>query len=210
MSVFAIKNKKIKEHKDDLLVCEFCGKSGLKFSVYRRYVYIFTIPLFPIGGKSIKCECGNCGAECGETGKKQNYLSDAKTPAVMAVFIILLIAFFIFLAVTNVQKGNKKAEYIERPKAGDVYLIKDSGGGTVKYYFLKVKKVDAESVSVYHNELTYNELVTKIDPDDYFITNDEIEIYKEDLKEYFDKGIINDVIRNYDDSVNFANEKAQR
>jgi hypothetical protein len=46
--------------------------------------------------------------------------------------------------------------------------------------------------------------------DDYFITNDEIEIFKDDLKKYLDDGIINYVERGYGSSSNFMNEEEQR
>lgn len=206
MIIFGTRNKKIKEYEDELLVCEFCGKPGLKFSVYRHCVHVFWIPVFPVGSKSIECTCGNCGAQCAGAGKKNGYLSRTGTPAYMFTIFIFLFVLIIVASVLNIHNGRKKIEYINDPKPGDVYLIRDEGGNVLKYYFLKVEAVNEESVIVYHNVMTYDKFVTKMAPQDYFVTDDETEIFKEDLKEYLDKGIINSAKRNYGSSSNFTNE----
>ena len=103
----------------------------------------------------------------------------------MSLLILGVIAGYIF------QK-NAETGYIKNPKAGDIYLLKDANISS--YYFMKVLKVQNDSIIVNHNAIQYAFYVSKPQQNDSFMI-EELWISKKDLQEMYDKEIIQSVDR---------------
>ena len=68
------------------------------------------------------------------------------------------------------------------------------------WYFLRIAKMHGDTAVVYHSNLEYNAYVYRFNNDDYFVSGEESEYPTALLKSMFQKGIIANVFRDYDDT----------
>ena len=144
-----IKNGKIENEK-----CLKCNsKNLLYFSIFRRYVHITLIPIFPVG-KLVKIECDNCKELFDYEDlslSAQEKLRNEKLESSIWMFsgsIILLL--FIANSFNNYINDQKETEtLIKTPHVGDIYNLKFSNG---YYSTLKIDKINADSIYTTHND----------------------------------------------------------
>jgi hypothetical protein len=111
--------------------------------------------------------------------------------------LILVAGLVLFAIVANLNTQREKAKFVANPLVGDVYTIRHKEKDTTTYYFLKVSKINGDTISAYHNNLVYYSYVSKFNSEDFFIKEEEITFTKKDLKEMLDKDQINGVDRDY-------------
>jgi len=204
--IYGRKTIRIKRYNDPLVKCEQCGHDEQVFSVYQEYFHLFYIPFFPSSTKTVRCVCPKCEDRFNEK-KKNHYLSITRTPLYLYTGVILIAAFVIFLVINNIRTQKQKAEYVDNPAVGDVYLIRQEEKASRNYYYLKIFDIKEDTIELYHSALQYNRFVIKMDDSDYFVKDDTIRILKTDLKTLLEEGTINSVNRNYDKESQFRIEK---
>lgn len=124
------------------------------------------------------------------------------------LFISTLDLFFIaslivLLINVNIRTQKEKAKFVENPKVGDVYLIRKEENKLTSYYFLRVTKINGDTVLAYHNNLIYSGYITKLNGDDFFDTGEQLIFTKNELKQMLDKDEINSVERNFGSNEGF-------
>lgn len=200
--IFGRRTAKIKSYRDQSIKCEKCGQFDVKFLVYLEYFHIFFIPLFPSGIKEIEGKCNNCGRR-NFNQKKEDYLSLTRTPFYVytaPLLIAVLIGAGIYF---NLKTQKQKAEWIDHPIKGDVYLIRDQTENKKVFYWYKVSEVQDDSVKLFPNTLEYSMFVSVMDSSDYFITNKVITISRTYLKQLLTDHTINSVSRDYSEDSQF-------
>ncbi|SEC47907.1 hypothetical protein SAMN04489761_3107 [Tenacibaculum sp. MAR_2009_124] len=136
-------------------------------SVYGKYVYLYWIPVFPIGKRAFS-ECTNCKVTNDFSGMneklKQHSLDikkHTKTPvwywSGLGIFALLI--FFVFYYAQQHEKD--KVIYIASPEKGDIIEYKPSDF----YSTLKIVEVTKDSVYVVQNnyEIERRSKLYKID-----------------------------------------------
>lgn len=89
-----------------------------------------------------------------------------------------------------------------KPKVGDVYLIRKEIHDSTFYYFSRVARIQSDTVIVYPNTLQYFRFTSRLNDEDYFLT-EEFYFTKAELKQMLEKGEINSVYRTYGDYEGF-------
>jgi hypothetical protein len=106
------------------------------------------------------------------------------------------------MVIGNINTQKEKALFVADPKVGDVYRIRKDVKDSTYYYFLRVARIQSDTVIVYPNILQYFSFITKLNEEDHFITQ-EFFYTKKELSELLEKGEINSVERDYGDYEGF-------
>ncbi|WET03458.1 hypothetical protein [Flavobacterium sp. YJ01] len=144
-----LKNGFIKNEK-----CPKCGiENTLNFSIFRRYVFITMIPLFPVG-KTVNIECTSCKNLFyyeDLTLDGQEKLRNEKLESSIWMFsgTILLLLFLVYFANNYIQNKDDLTVLIKEPTVGDVYNLKFSNG---YYSTFKIDKITTDSIFTIHND----------------------------------------------------------
>ena len=119
-----------------------------------------------------------------------------------SLFILfgLLLAWVIY---ADQRDKNNTALFVADPKAGDVYIIKREQSGITLWSFLKAASVEGDTVLVYQNHLEYTGHVTTFNNDDYFESAEKRCLTKKGLKQLLDKGMIEEVKRDFEEAEGF-------
>lgn len=201
--VYGRSTSKIKEFTDHSQSCTSCKAFDLKVKVFRQYSHLYFIPLFPFGDKTADIRCNQCLAPVLIESIKKEYAQTARTP-VYLYSMLFLIGLFVAYIVYDIQQDKKNdLVFVANPKPKDVYLIKQEEKGSTSWYFLKVASVIGDTVMVFHNNLIYAGHTLKFNNDDYFVKSEQWYYTKKELKQLFEKGEINEVLRNYIDDDGF-------
>ncbi|MBO9150839.1 zinc-ribbon domain-containing protein [Chitinophaga sp. GCM10012297] len=186
-------------HEDLGAKCSHCGTMmSVQVFVYQKYAHIFWIPAFPLGKTG-----GSVCTHCKQTLKPKEMPNDlklsydslrsrAKTPIWTfsgLIVIGLIVTFGIFAAR---QSAAANAKMILAPQAGDVYEVKEAPGS---YTLYKVARVAGDSVYVLHNLYETNKSSGLADLMKKEFSPEEEAFTKNELKELFDKGTIDDIRR---------------
>ncbi len=191
---YGTRSAKIKKYDDAHVKCENCGEYKSRFIVHQRYAHLFWIPLFPVSKKHIYGECTNCKQEFFDE-KAVNYLAMTRTPWYLFIGL-LLFAMFVFSIIYGSHVDNKnKAEYIQNPMVGDVYLMRIDSEKSKSYFFMKVDEVQTDSVKLLFGAYEYTRFVSQMAKEDYFDEEDYNMLSREDLINLLDNGTINSIKR---------------
>lgn len=138
--------------------CPNCEtNSTMKYSAFGKYAHIYWIPLFPIS-KITVAECNSCKKtyefkELPESIKTKFQREKEKNPVKFPIWMFsgsFIIAALIGFAVYKSNETEKnEAEYIKKPKVGDVYSIKISDA---HFTTARVDKIDKDSVYLTDND----------------------------------------------------------
>lgn len=148
------KNSNIKNGIINQERCSKCDtENTLHFSIFRKYVYLTLIPLFPVG-KLVFINCSNCGKNFDYEDLNQNALlklanEKVKTSFWMFTGSFTLIVFLIYTLNNYLAKNDETQNLIKNPIEGDVYNLKFSNG---YYSNMKIDKVTKDSIYVTHND----------------------------------------------------------
>jgi len=192
--IYGKRQVKTKSYTHHEYPCKNCNDFDLKIDVYREYFHVFFLPLFPIG-KEIKIRCNNCGEPKWINSIQQQYEKSGSPPFYLYTGIILAVGLVLLVIVVNLNTQMQKAKFVANPLVGDIYTIRSDEKGTASYYFLKVSKVNGDTVHAYHNNLVYHSYVSTLNSGDFFVEGEELIFTKKDLKAMLDKKEINSVDR---------------
>src|SRR5690606_25185008 len=93
--------------------------------------------------------------------------------------------------------------FLQEPLAGDIYILKDNDEpSTYKYYLLKVKAIEEDSLVVSYNSYTYNGIPDKLEPEDGFYDFG-VKIAKSHIRTMDGKGEVKKIIRDYGDAEGY-------
>jgi hypothetical protein len=132
--------------------CLNCNqKDTVHITIYQKYLGVLQIPIVPLI-KSTRSKCSHCKEQFEEEDMPYAYgkyiddmKSSVKTPVWMFSglgLIILLGGLYWYL---EKKKQDNTREYIEHPKAGDIYKIKTKEG---KYTIAEVDLVYHDSIMI--------------------------------------------------------------
>lgn len=134
--------------------CPNCGGiNTLHFSIFRKYVYVTLIPLFPVG-KSVNIHCNQCDnyfdyEDLSEDSQEQ--LRNEKLQSSIWMFSgSIVITIFLLYSFSNyfIEK-DETSVLINTPLVGDVYNLKFSNG---YYSTMKIDKITNDSIFTTHND----------------------------------------------------------
>lgn len=115
------------------------------------------------------------------------------------LFIIpILFAILILFAVyENLATQKEKAILVANPQVGDIYTIRKDENNKTSYFFLRLVRINGDTVVAYHSNLEYSRYTSTLHEDDFFVKDDELYFSKPDLKKMLDDDEINSVKRRY-------------
>ncbi|OOV13231.1 hypothetical protein [Flavobacterium sp. LM4] len=134
--------------------CPKCNEENtLHFSIYRKYISLTLVPLFPVG-KTVFINCNHCDENLDYedlTESIQLKLRNEKLDATPWMFLgsIILIAFIIFSISNYFEEKDETSILIKNPIEGDVYNLKFSNG---YYSNMRIDKVTKDSIYTTHND----------------------------------------------------------
>jgi len=193
--IYGKKTARIKTATDNHEKCKNCGAFDISVVVLQEYFHFFYIPVCPVGPKNAKAWCHDCGQHFGSARFEKEYEDNAKTP--IYIYSIPLI-FFLLIVIgvfANLSTQKEKAEFIQNPKVGDTYLIRKDEKETTYYYFLKIKDINGDTITLYHNDRIYSSYPTSLAPIDSFVTMEPLSYTRLTLKRMLDADEINSVER---------------
>ncbi len=201
--IYGRRTARIKKYTDNQQFCQSCKAFDLTVEVYRDYYHLFFIPVSPFGDKTVRIRCRSCGEPMRLTAIEKHHASITKTPLYLFTFPILFAALVVILINVNLNAQKEKAIFVDSPKVGDVYRIRKDKNNRTTYYFLRVIRINKDTVVAYHTNLEYDGFTAKLNDNDYFVKEEELYFTKTELKQMLDKAEINSVDRNYGDYEGF-------
>lgn len=203
LMVHGRRQAKIKRYRNSQEFCSNCKSFDLDIFVYRDYYHLFFIPFFPIGEKLVTIFCYKCGHFIRNEPIEKKYGQSTKTPFYLYAGLMLVCALVLFIIAANLSTQKEKQRFVENPKAGDVYTIRNEENNTTTYYFLRVKQITGDTVWAYHSNLEYGGFTYKLAAEDFFVETGLLTFLKTELKDMLERGEINSVDRNYGDEEGF-------
>jgi hypothetical protein len=200
--IYGRKKAKIKKAIDQMGACTTCNSIGLDFEIYRHYYHLFWIPLFPSGDKESIVYCTKCGKPNNFNPRVKHLEFVTRTPVYLYSGLLIFMMLIGTLVVANINTQKQKALFVADPKVGDVYRMQKQENDSTFYYFLRVARIQGDTVGVYPSAFRYFGFVYKLNNEDYFVAQ-EFVYTKKELRELLEKGEINSVERDYDDSEGF-------
>lgn len=201
--IFGRRKLRIKKYTDSQAFCPDCKSLGLKINVYKEYFHIFFIPFFPNGVKSTSISCTNCNRPIRFDSVQKQYENSTKTPIYLYSGLIVSFCLILLFININIKTQKEKKEFVENPQLGDVYLVRKDNNNSIEYYFLRISKINGDSVFALNSNLIYHRYTSKLNEEDFFVKDDELAFTKSELKKMLDNDEINAVERGYDDSDGF-------
>lgn len=188
--------------KNGIISNEKCPKckteNSLHFSIYRKYVHLTLIPLFPVG-KSVFINCNHCDGNFDYEDLNENCqqkLANEKLSNSLWLFSgsFIIFLFLIFTINSFLSDNDETKLLIKKPIIGDVYNLKFSNG---HYSTLKINKITADSVYTTHNDF-YVYLPYELDDLDKAenYSNRKVSYSKKDLKQLYNNDEIIKIKRN--------------
>lgn len=201
--IYGRRKARIKKYTDNQQACQSCKTFDLDVNVYRDYYHLFFIPVFPVGDKTVKIQCNNCGEPIRLETIQKHYENISKTPFYLFMFPILFACLVILLVNANLNTQKEKALFVDNPNVGDVYRIRKDENNKTTYYFLRLVRISGDTVVAYHNNLEYGGFISKLNDDDFFVKDEELYFLKPELRQMLEKMEINSVDRDYGDYEGF-------
>lgn len=205
--LYGRRTARIKKYTDNEQSCKSCGVFDLDIKVYRDYYHLFFIPFFPVGDKTVKIRCNNCGQPIRSETLQNHYENISSTPIYLYALPILFAGLIAILINANINTQKEKSAFVENPKVGDVYTIRKDDNNSTSYFFLKLIEVRGDTIVAYHNNLEYHGFVTELNNDDFFVKDEELYFTKSELKQMLENMEINSVERKYGDEKGFKRIK---
>lgn len=183
--------------------CTNCGTSNsVTLSIYQKHGHVFWIPFVPMKKLGFS-ECSQCKLivekdDFGPTysAPYETLRSQTKTPWWNWSGLVILLGIIGFATLTGMQNSDENAEFVAKPKSGDIYEVNFEAG---EYSLLKVTSVNGDTVWVRANMYVTNKISglsdLKAKGDSVYYTEESGFLIK-DLKGMLEKGEIVDVERN--------------
>lgn len=194
---------KIKTFTDNSNNCTSCKAFDLRVKVFREYYHLFFIPFVAFGDKRADIRCNQCTEPIRTEALKKEHEKNTRTPFYMYSLAILVVGLIASLVIVSITTQIQTRTYVVNPKAGDVYLIYNQKDILATYSFLRVAKVNGDTIVAYHNNLRYLNSVDKFSEEDYFVNDEEMYFTKAELKQMFEKDELTVAKRNYGNEEGF-------
>jgi hypothetical protein len=201
MIIYGTRAKQL-THENLMDKCPNCGSLGTtEMHVFQKYAHVFWIPFFPIRKIGVS-QCNHCkqvlkqNEMTGELKETYNRVkAGTRTPVWTFIGLTLLALLITSVVISERNKDARNAQLILNPAPGDVYEIKTKDN---QYTLIRIEGTDGDSVFYRHNDYETNKLsglndIRKKGMDAY--STNFYMLTKNDLKEMFDKGDINDIER---------------
>lgn len=172
--LYGMRSTRIKKFKSEEHCCDYCGHYNTTVKVYESYYHVFHIPIKPLGLKSVKMACNNCGQPVRKYQNEKDYERKIKAPIYLYTGSILIGILFCTILYLVISGEQKRKAYAKSPKVGDIYRIKVMEEQTEVYYFRKVVKVSNNTVYTIRNAYTYINRVYELPHDDSFVLKDTV------------------------------------
>lgn len=179
--------------------CPHCqSNTEMNYSIFGKYAHIYWIPLFPIKKLTV-AECNSCKRtfelkDLSPTikNKLNNSTGKLSNPLWMFSGLFIIGALFLFGYFSAMQTASNSKIFVQDPKIGDVYFVKESNGF---YTTMKVDEVSKDSVVVFLNEMEIDKKskIDKIDLDKNYKTKERIS--KKNIQKLFNETKIYEVLR---------------
>ena len=198
MIVYGSRNKELlKEHLSDK--CPNCGtQNSIDLQVFQKYAHVFWIPFFPMGKTGIS-QCDHCKQvlklkemPSSLTTAYENMKAQTKTPIWTFAGLGLVAVLITIGVISDQRKGEKNAQLILTPKAGDIFEVKTEDNQFTLY---KVYQVEGDSVFIQTSNYEVNKVtgLANLKKKDY--SSETYGFSKSELKEMLSKGEILDIDR---------------
>lgn len=179
--------------------CQNCGKTNcIDMHVFQKYAHVFWIPFFPMGKTGVS-QCDHCKQvfklkemPASLKASYENLKSNAKTPVWMFSGLALIAVLVTAMVISDKKKGEKNAQLILTPKAGDIFEIKTTDN---QYTVYKVDQVQGDSVFIQPSNYEVNKLTGLNDLKKKEYSSDIFGVSKNDLKKMLEDGEIIDIDR---------------
>lgn len=199
-------NSKILKHAPlENIQCENCGENATQLGIVSNYIHIFWIPFFPYSKKATMV-CNNCSHVRTERKMPPDFKAKVKalkaavpTPKYLFSGLGIVAALIVFISFSIYSSDQQQQQYLQAPVAGDVYVLKDNEEPSAyKYYLLKVKSLEEDSLLVAYNSFSYNGIPDKLESNDGFYDYT-MKIAKADILDMDGRGEVQKIIRDYGD-----------
>src|SRR5690606_17014901 len=187
MIIYGWNSKVLKHAPLENIECEHCKEKSSQIGIIANYFHIFWIPLFPYAKKAT-IVCNHCSQVVEEKQMTPEFKAKVKmlkatvpTPKYLFAGLGIIVIFIISISLNNFYSDLKQQDFLQAPLAGDVYILKDNDeASNYKYYFLKVKAIEEDSLLIAYNSYTYNGIPEKLEPQDGFY-DVQLKIAKSDI-----------------------------
>jgi len=136
-------------------------------------------------------------------GIQKHYEKISRTPFYLFAFPVLFAGLVLILIKSNHETEKEKAMFVANPKVGDVYGIRVKENNKSEFYFLRLVRINGDTVVAYHSNLEYSGSTSKMNINDFFVKDEELYFLKSELKEMLDKMEISSVDRSYGEYEGF-------
>jgi hypothetical protein len=204
--MFIIKGKRkirIKICTDHEHACPHCGNFDLSVGVFAEYYHAFFIPFSPIGEKTIKILCNSCSESFRSDSLQKEYATKMKAPFYLYSGMIIVVCFFLAIIIFVNNADKEKARIVAHPQVGDVYLLKNDSGAAAAYYFIRIARLNDDSIIAYHSNLQYNQSRVQFSQAEYFVADDEMVLTQPQLKAMMKNGMVDAANRGYGSDEGF-------
>ena len=201
MIIYGTRSPKINTVKSPTSICPNCqNQFTLSYTIYRKHVHIFWIPLFPLKKKGLS-ECSNCKSLLNEKempeklrAELQSIKSETKGPIWQFIGLVLILILGIWIYIHDGKKTEEEIAFLEAPQIGDVYDYKIQKGS---YSTMKIVDLKEDSIFVVLNEYESNKSLglSKIDKSDNY-SDEVLTIAKSEIMELHTEGDLLQVHRN--------------
>lgn len=203
-------NSKILKHAPlENVECEHCHEKSSQIGIISNYFHVFWIPLFPYSKKAT-IVCNHCSHVTSEKQMSPDFKAKVSalkaavpTPKYLFAGVGIIAALVVFFQVNSYYAEYEQQNFLQEPLAGDIYILKDNDESSAyKYYLLKLKNIEEDTLLVTYNSLFYNGIPDKLEPRDGFY-DFAVRIAKSDIATMDGKGEIQKVIRDYGDNEGY-------
>jgi hypothetical protein len=205
--IYGRKASCIKKTFDHIGTCTSCNAVGLNVNVYKKYFHIFWIPFFPYGAKEFEVHCHTCGKANNYNDRVKHFAAITRTPIYLFSGLLLVAGLVVWMIFVNQRTQRDKALFIANPQVGDVYTLRQDFNDTTQYTFLRVARIEGDSVFAYPNQYRYFSFTSRLDETDAFLEL-ELGYTRQELKGLLESGEINGVDRQYGDEEGFNRIKS--
>src|SRR6185312_5011006 len=183
--------------------CEECKDFNLTIGVYQEYFHFFFIPVAATGEKSTVIYCSSCGPRLRSDSLTKEYVSRTRAPFYLYTGL-LLIGLLVLLGFAGTGWGAyERSRYISDPRVGDVYLMKASQDVLNGYRFVRLSRINGDSIIAMGNNVLYLTSTSDLSSDDYFSADAPVLLRRSQLKQLYQTDSIQNVYRDYEGSSGF-------
>ena len=210
MIVYGWNSRNLKQAPLQNYQCPNCQQSESHIVILAKYVHIFWIPVFPYK-KSAIVFCTQCKHEThdenaimlGSESAVKKLKATVPLPFYLFSGLALILLAIGYFTYAGTKDDKREQSYVEDPRKGDVYLIKNSEEPTTyNHYLLKVRDVVGDSLWVSSSTYNYNGIISQLDPEDGFY-DIMYPIHKRVIEDFRKSSELKKVMRDYPASSGF-------